>query len=59
MLGYLFKTATAALSETVDLAVIAGEAVVDDVASIPDAIVEGWNNGFESLEEPAENETDG
>lgn len=57
MLGFIFKQISAVVSTTVDGAMIAGNAIVDDVASIPDAIQDGWNEGLlpdEKKEEPVE-----
>ena len=48
MLGYILEKTSALVSELYDGTAAVGNYVYEDIASIPDAITKGWNEGLTS-----------
>jgi len=54
MLGIIFEKTTAMIKETYNAVEATVEYVIDDVASIPDAVSKGWSEGVFNKETPVE-----
>ena len=52
MLGYLFEKTTQLVSSTIDVVMVTGEFIIDDIKSIPDSIEKGWNEPIFSEDTP-------
>ncbi len=54
MLGILFEYGTKVVKSTYDVVADSTEYIIDDIASIPDAVAKGWEEGFSSSDEKSE-----
>ena len=57
MFSKLFEITTATISSTYDAVASVTEYVAEDIASIPDAIAKGWEEGIMPAEETPTEET--
>ena len=58
MLSYLIEKTVAGVSTTVDAISTVGNHIVDDIASIPQAVEDGWENGLFTQAEQDINEAE-